>query len=135
MRIRTKPLLSPQHGAESKNKRVLDNGHTRVRQLCSFHNDLLFFLRNKGPSKQIIRTTITLAEIRVVLILCLDRRTYVLLFMSCSYLLVSYIFMKLRKCLNGHEMADLTTTPNAPRDRGGVPPIGNTAPEKVCCIG
>ena len=40
--------------------------------MCSFLNDLLFFLRDKGPSKQMIRTKSTLAEIRVVLILCLD---------------------------------------------------------------
>ena len=50
MRIRTQPLRSPQRGEESNNKRVLDNGRSCVRQLCSFQNDLLFLLRDKGPS-------------------------------------------------------------------------------------
>ena len=63
MRIRTKPLCSPQRGAESKNKRVLDKGPFSCQTIMLLQNDMFFFLPDKGPSKQIIRTTSTLAKI------------------------------------------------------------------------
>ena len=77
MRIRTKPLRSLQRGAESKNKRVLDN-RLFTCQTIVFLSEWPFVLPSgQGPEQaqlsKLIRTTSTLAKIRVVLILCLDR--------------------------------------------------------------